>query len=264
MTTLAIRLQGIGKCYDLATGYRQGSLAERLGGMLPGRPRRVPPSEGFWALRGVDLEVRPGEVVGVIGRNGSGKSTLMKILARITPPTEGRGEIHGRVGALLEVGTGIHPDLTGRQNVFLNGSILGLRRADISARLDAIVAFAEVDRFIDQPVKFYSSGMFARLAFAITAHLDAEIMLVDEITAVGDAGFERKSLAKLREIVRTGRTVLFISHDMGAVRTLCDRCLVVDRGRVVLSDAVDPAIALYEEICYGPPVRAALDGRYGA
>src|ERR1700731_3983383 len=188
----------------------------------------------FWALKDVSLEVKRGEVVGIIGRNGAGKSTLLKILSRITDPTKGRIEIEGRVASLLEVGTGFHQELTGRENIFLNGAILGMTRAEIARKFDEIVAFAGVDRFLDTPVKRYSSGMHVRLAFAVAAHLEPEILVVDEVLAVGDAEFQKKCLGKMDEVARGGRTVLFVSHNMQAVRSLCPRALLLDGGQVVV------------------------------
>ncbi len=182
----------------------------------------LPASEDFWALRDVSFEVKRGEVVGIIGRNGAGKSTLLKILSRITEPTAGRVELDGRVASLLEVGTGFHPELTGRENVFLNGAILGMSRAEIRKKFDEIVAFAEVEKFLDTPVKHYSSGMYVRLAFAVAAHLEPEILIVDEVLAVGDAEFQKKCLGKMGEVAKGGRTVLFVSHNMAAVRTLIE------------------------------------------
>lgn len=258
---VAVTMRGIGKRYRLDGPQSQDSLAAVLErGLSRLRGVRVEPAPAplgdrdFWALRGIDLAVHQGEVLGVLGRNGSGKSTLLKILARITPPTEGTAELHGRVAAMLEVGTGFHPDLTGRENAFLNGSILGLSRRRIAGRMDEIAAFAEIGRFLDVPVKHYSSGMFLRLAFSVLAHLEAEILLIDEITAVGDAGFERKSLAKLREMVGSGRTVLYISHDMQAVRSLCDRCIVLDRGRLHDEGDVERCIRVYEWLCRRGPL----------
>src|SRR5881227_3444768 len=187
--------------------------------------------ETFWALKGVSLEVREGEVLGLIGRNGAGKTTLLKILSRITRPTEGWAEIHGRVGSLLEVGTGFHPELTGRENTFLSGAILGMSKAEIARKFDEIVAFAELEKFIDTPVKHYSSGMYVRLAFAVAAHLEPEILLVDEVLAVGDAAFQKKCLGKMSEVSKTGRTVLFVSHNMAAVGSLCTHGVVLRNGR---------------------------------
>lgn len=190
-------------------------------------------SPEFWALSDVSFDVHPGEVVGVIGRNGAGKSTLLKILSRITRPTSGRVGMRGRVGSLLEVGTGFHPELTGRENIFLNGAILGMTRAQIRSRLDEIVAFAEIAAFLDTPVKRYSSGMYVRLAFAVAAHLDPEILLVDEVLAVGDYAFQRKCLGKMEDVSRSGRTVLFVSHNMTAVSGLCTRAILLEQGRLV-------------------------------
>ncbi|MBN1563453.1 MAG: ABC transporter ATP-binding protein [Anaerolineae bacterium] len=187
----------------------------------------------LWALRDVSLQVQRGEIVGVIGRNGAGKSTLLKILARITRPTTGSADLYGRLGSLLEIGTGFHGELTGRENVFLSGAVLGMRRAEIRQRFDEIVAFAEIDSFIDTPVKRYSSGMYMRLAFAVAAHLDTEILLVDEVLAVGDSAFQRKCLGKMSSVAQTGRTVLFVSHNMVAVRNLCARTLYLAHGRIV-------------------------------
>src|SRR2546421_12758153 len=187
-----------------------------------------------WALKDVSFQVKRGEVLGIVGRNGAGKSTLLKVLSRITNPTAGRVHLRGRVGSLLEVGTGFHPELTGRENVYLNGAILGMPRREIARKFDEIVAFAEVERFIDTPVKRYSSGMYLRLAFAVAAHLDPDVLLVDEVLSVGDAEFQRKSLGKMREVTGEGRTILFVSHNMAAIRALCDRVILLDAGRVVL------------------------------
>src|SRR3989442_790376 len=193
---------------------------------------RGPASDAFWALRDVSFEVRQGEALGVIGRNGAGKSTLLKILSRITEPTAGSVTLHGRVGSLLEIGTGFHSELTGRENIFLNGAVLGMRRAEIQRKFDEIVAFAEVERFLDTPVKHYSTGMYLRLAFAVAAHLEPEILLVDEVLAVGDAAFQKKCLGKMGDITEKGRTVIFVSHNMGAVASLCQTGLVLDAGRI--------------------------------
>jgi lipopolysaccharide transport system ATP-binding protein len=199
----------------------------------------------FWALRDVNLEIKRGEVVGIIGRNGSGKSTMLKILSRITPPTTGTITYHGRVASLLEVGTGFHRELTGRENVFLNGSILGMKRAEITRCFDEIVAFAEVDKFIDTPVKFYSSGMYVRLAFAVAAHLEPEILIVDEVLAVGDASFQKKCLGKMGEVAQQGRTVLLVSHNMSAVENLCDKSAVLTEGRLAFWGDTEDAISHY-------------------
>jgi len=189
--------------------------------------------QDFWALKDVSFEVQPGEVVGIIGRNGAGKSTLLKILSRITEPTSGKVELRGRVGSLLEVGTGFHPELTGRENVYLNGSILGMSRCEIARKFDEIVAFAEIEDFLDTPVKRYSSGMYVRLAFAVAAHLEPEILIVDEVLAVGDTGFQEKCMGKMGDVARGGRTVLFVTHNMAAVSTLCQDCLLISHGQLV-------------------------------
>ena len=204
-------------------------------------------SEDFWALQDVSFEVGQGDVVGIIGRNGAGKSTLLKILSRITEPTNGRVTLEGRVGSLLEVGTGFHPELTGRENIFLNGAILGMTRAEIRKKFDEMVAFAEVERFLDTPVKHYSSGMYVRLAFAVAAHLEPEILVVDEVLAVGDVGFQKKCLGKMGEVARGGRTILFVSHNMPAVQNLCNRVLLLRAGRLEKDGAPAPVIASYLE-----------------
>ena len=199
----------------------------------------------IWALRDVSFEIKPGEVIGVIGKNGAGKSTLLKILSRITFPTSGIVELNGRVSSLLEVGTGFHPELTGRDNVYLNGTILGMTRDEINRKFDEIVDFSGVSKFIDTPVKFYSSGMGVRLAFSVAAHLEPEILLIDEVLSVGDAAFQKKSLGKMEEVSMQGRTVLFVSHNMGAVRSLCSRGLLLEEGALVKDDDVDQVINSY-------------------
>jgi len=201
--------------------------------------------EKFWALRGVSFKVERGEILGIIGRNGAGKSTLLKILSRITTPTEGQVTIHGRVGSLLEVGTGFHRELTGRENVFLSGSILGLRKKEIDEKFEDILKFAEIERFIDTQAKYYSSGMYVRLAFAVAAHLEPEILIIDEVLAVGDLSFQKKCLGKMNDVAKGGRTVLFVSHNMAAVRQLCTNGLVLDAGTVNYSGDVDNAIDFY-------------------
>jgi lipopolysaccharide transport system ATP-binding protein len=216
--------------------------------------RRDPPMEGFWALKDVSFEVERGEVVGIIGRNGAGKSTLLKILSRITSPTKGTIELHGRVGSLLEVGTGFHPELTGRENIYLSGSILGMKRREIDAKLDEIVKFSEIEKFLDTPVKRYSSGMYVRLAFAVAAHLDPEILLVDEVLAVGDAAFQKKCLGKMGEVADEGRTILFVSHNMAAVQNLCQRCVVLEKGTVKFIGNVPDSISAYQISFANSPV----------
>ncbi len=193
---------------------------------------KAPPVEGFWALKDVSFDVEQGEIVGIIGRNGAGKSTLLKILSRITSPTEGTVELHGRVGSLLEVGTGFHQELTGRENIYLSGSILGMKRKEIDAKLDDIVKFSEIEKFLDTPVKRYSSGMYIRLAFAVAAHLEPEILLVDEVLAVGDAAFQKKCLGKMGEVAKEGRTVIFVSHNMNAIEQLCSYGILIENGHI--------------------------------
>jgi lipopolysaccharide transport system ATP-binding protein len=248
VSELAIRVSGLGKQYRLGPGgprARYRTLRDELREAVTRPFRRREPGVSFWALRDVSLEVARGEVVGIIGRNGAGKSTLLKILSRITEPTEGEADLYGRVGSLLEVGTGFHPELTGRENVFLNGAILGMSRAEIARKFAEIVAFAEVEKFIDTPVKFYSSGMYVRLAFAVAAHMETEILVVDEVLAVGDAGFQERVLGKMGDIARGGRTVLFVSHNMPAVRGLCSRAILLAAGRVVRTGQTAEVVADY-------------------
>lgn len=251
MTDYAIRVEGLGKRYRIGERERYRALRDTLVDVItaPVRRLRSPRSRGvdntIWALRDVSLEVAPGEVLGVIGHNGAGKSTLLKILSRITEPTEGRAEVRGRVGSLLEVGTGFHPELTGRENIYLNGAILGMRRTEIARRFDEMVAFAEVERFIDTPVKRYSSGMYLRLAFAVAAHLEPEILLVDEVLAVGDAAFQNKCLGRMSDVAREGRTVLFVSHNLPSIEKLSQRVVVVDGGRVIMQGDPVECIAAY-------------------
>lgn len=202
-------------------------------------------SEYIWALKDIGFEVKQGEVVGIIGRNGAGKSTLLKVLSGITEPTQGFAQIRGRVGSLLEVGTGFHPELTGRENIYLNGAILGMKKAEISRKFDEIVAFAEIEKFLDTPVKHYSSGMYMRLAFSVAAHLEPEILLVDEVLAVGDAAFQKKCLGKMGDVAKEGRTVLFVSHNTGAVKTLCSRCLLLADGQLLADDVSSTVTGLY-------------------
>jgi lipopolysaccharide transport system ATP-binding protein len=245
-----IRVEGLGKRYKLgargeaATTLRQGlgQMAQRGKAALMGRGR---PAEHIWALRDATFDVGQGEVVGIVGRNGAGKSTLLKLLARITPPTVGHAELRGRLGSLLEVGTGFHPELTGRDNVFLSGAILGMRRHEILARYDEIAAFAEIDAFLDTPVKRYSSGMYLRLAFAVAAYLPTDILLVDEVLAVGDWAFQKKCLGAMKDTVRGGRTVLFVSHNMTAVNALCNRAILVDKGRVTRMGPTEEVAGAY-------------------
>jgi lipopolysaccharide transport system ATP-binding protein len=234
-----IKVEGLGKRYRIgAQQSPYGSLRETLAGAVRA-PLRLwqrasnDAQSTFWAVKDVSFEVQPGEVVGIIGRNGAGKSTLLKLLSRITEPTAGRIELYGRVGSLLEVGTGFHPELSGRENIFLNGAILGMSRTEIARKFDEIVAFAEVERFIDTPVKHYSSGMYLRLAFAVAAHLEPEILIVDEVLAVGDMRFQRKCLDKMQDVSQQGRTVIFVSHNMPAITRLCPRTILLDGGSVL-------------------------------
>ena len=238
MSDIVITAEGLSKRYVLGEqihgdGLRhviERAIRSPLRWLRSGRNEPRTAREEFWALRDLDLEVKQGEVLGIIGRNGAGKSTLLKILSRITEPTTGRIHLKGRTASLLEVGTGFHPELTGRENVFLNGAILGMSRAEIKAKFDEIVAFAEIDKFLDTPVKRYSSGMYVRLAFAVAAHLEPEILIVDEVLAVGDAQFQKKCLGKMQDVSRQqGRTVLFVSHNMQAVSTLTTRCLLLTK-----------------------------------
>lgn len=248
----AIRIEGLSKCYKVqrsapggAYGYQtlRDELA-RIASKIWNREGHTA-FEDFWALRDVEFEIHPGEVVGIIGRNGAGKSTLLKILSRITKPTTGRVELRGRVGSLLEVGTGFHPELTGRENIFLNGAILGMSRTEIARKFDEIVAFAEVERFLDTPVKRYSSGMYVRLAFAVAASLEPEVLIVDEVLAVGDMAFQRKCMGRMRDVGRSGCTVLFVSHNMPAVESLCSRAILLDAGRVEKDGGVRELVAEY-------------------
>jgi lipopolysaccharide transport system ATP-binding protein len=251
-----IEVKDISKRYTLGAkqqGYR--TLRESISGLMkaPFRKRARKSKETdedrtCWALRNISFEVEPGEVVGVIGRNGAGKSTLLKVLSRITEPTTGHADLYGRLGSLLEVGTGFHPELTGRENVYLNGAIMGMKRQQLNRSFDAIVDFAGVEKFIDTPVKFYSSGMYMRLAFAVAAHLEPEILLIDEVLAVGDVAFQKKCLGRMGEVAREGRTVLFVSHNMGAIRSLCSRGLVLHQGEVLEFGPISKAINTYYQL----------------
>lgn len=233
-----ITVEDLGKCYRLgATQPQYGSLRDTLANAVRAPLRNWRHSQQsrpvLWALEHVSFEIEPGEIVGIIGRNGAGKSTLLKLLSRITEPTVGKIELYGRIGSLLEVGTGFHPELTGRENIYLNGAILGMARSEITRKFDEIVAFAEVEKFIDTPVKHFSSGMYMRLAFAVAAHLEPEILLVDEVLAVGDGRFQRKCLDKMQDVGQRGRTVLFVSHSMSAITRLCPRTILLDGGHVI-------------------------------
>jgi lipopolysaccharide transport system ATP-binding protein len=253
MSTVVIHGEGLGKSYHRGALQQSTLLRDHLSRMLksPLSVFRRPKDETFWALEDVSLEVREGEVLGLIGRNGAGKTTLLKILSRITKPTTGWAEIHGRVGSLLEVGTGFHPELTGRENTYLSGAILGMSKREITRKFDEIVAFAELEKFIDTPVKHYSSGMYVRLAFAVAAHLEPEILLVDEVLAVGDISFQKKCMGKMGDVARTGRTVVLVSHNMAAINALSSRVLMLKDGGIVFEGAAAEATARYYEESLG-------------
>lgn len=280
MADTVIRALGVGKKYVLgrkhtrhdsirdALSAKIAAIARPAGGLARGRCRSVSSDEAedFWALRQIDFEVARGEVIGIVGRNGAGKSTLLKLLCRITEPTEGSIELRGRISSLLEVGTGFHPELTGRENIYLNGAILGMSRREIARKFDEIVGFAGVERFIDTPVKRYSSGMYMRLGFAVAAHLEPEILIVDEVLAVGDAEFQRKCLGKIHDVAGHGRTVLFVSHNMAAVEQLCSRAVLIESGRIKTEGPVKRVVSEYlaaldtevlEYIAESDPARSA-------
>lgn len=250
---IAISLSGVKKRYRLGqigggtlNADLQSWLARLRGKEDPNRKIGEAPRDEFWALKGIDLTVKKGEALGIIGRNGAGKSTLLKLLCRVTAPTAGEIRLRGRVASMLEVGTGFHGEMTGRENVYLNGAILGMTKAEIDAKLEDIIAFSEIGPFIDTPVKRYSSGMYVKLAFAVAAHLDSEILIMDEVLAVGDMAFQKKCLDKMRSAAeKEGRTVLYVSHNMHTIRSLCDRCIVLDQGRIVFDGDVEGAIARY-------------------
>jgi ABC-type polysaccharide/polyol phosphate transport system ATPase subunit len=244
-----IQVEGLGKRYRVGERERYLALRDVLTRAFTapfrrGRERRT--RDYLWALRHVSFDVQQGEVIGLIGRNGAGKTTLLKILSRITRPTEGSAEIHGRVGSLLEVGTGFHPELTGRENVFLSGAVLGMRKGEIVRKFDEIVNFAGIERYIDTPLKHFSTGMQMRLAFAVAAHLEPEILFVDEVLAVGDIEFQKKCLGKMQEVSKSGRTIVFVSHQMNQIRRLCQRCMWIDGGRVQLSGSMLEVVSAYE------------------
>src|SRR5215210_7005461 len=248
---IAIQADGVAKQYQLGRlGGSYDLLSERFGSLFRGR-RNGQRRERFWALDDVSFEVARGETFGILGRNGAGKSTVLKVLSRVTPPTRGRVRIKGRVGALLEVGTGFNMELTGRENVFLNGAILGMRRSEIVRKFHDIVEFAEVERFIDTPVKRYSSGMYLRLAFSVAAHLEPEVLVVDEVLAVGDAAFQKKCIGKMHDVSEQGRTVLFVSHDMSAITRLCQRAILLDDGKVLLDGPTSRVVKVYLDSGFG-------------
>ena len=247
----ALRAERVGKLYRL--GNTQDTLARTVADAVLRSVRPKPPdreSQELWALDDVSFHVNEGEVVGIIGRNGAGKSTLLKLLSRLTEPTRGRITVEGKVGSLLEIGTGFHPELTGRENIFLNGTILGMSRADVIRRFDEIVEFAEIDRFLDTPVKRYSSGMYVRLAFAVAAHLESDILIVDEVLAVGDLAFQRKCLGRMSDVAQEGRTVLFVSHNLAAIKSLCTRALLIQGGKLVADGPVEETVTKYLDLTW--------------
>jgi lipopolysaccharide transport system ATP-binding protein len=258
MKDIAIHVEGLSKKYHIGGGQKRYTrLGDQMVNTVLSPFRKAEKllqgqfagasdlDEVFWALNDVSFEIKHGEIIGIIGHNGAGKSTLLKILSRITEPTTGYADIYGRVGSLLEVGTGFHPELTGRENVYLNGSILGMRRSEIERKFDAIVDFAEIEQFIDTPVKHYSSGMYVRLAFSVAAHLEPEILLIDEVLAVGDVGFQKKSLGKMENISQQGRTVIFVSHNMNALQRLCPQSILLDHGKLIAQDKTSRIIEQY-------------------
>lgn len=249
MSETVICVDGLSKQYRIGERERYLALRDALARAFTApfrRNGRHSTEDYLWALSDMSFEVKRGEVVGLIGRNGAGKSTLLKVLSRITRPTAGRAEIRGRVGSLLEVGTGFHPELTGRENIYLNGAILGMRKDEINRKFNEIVAFAEVDRFLDTPLKHYSSGMQVRLAFAVAAHLEPEILLVDEVLSVGDIAFQRKCLGRMEDVTRSGRTILFVSHQLNQIRRLCQRCIWIDGGKLRLAGSMQKVVTAYE------------------
>lgn len=252
MSNTIIQVEGLGKCYRLGESGGTDSMREaisntmnRFGRRLVGQKTTKQSKRDFWALQDISFDIKQGEVLGIIGHNGAGKSTLLKILSRITDPTTGSANIWGRVGSLLEVGTGFHPELTGRENIYLNGAILGMTTGEIKSKFDEIVDFAEVEEFLETPVKRYSSGMYVRLAFAVAAHLEPEVLIVDEVLAVGDAKFQARCMNKMQDVASHGRTILFVSHNMGAVQSLCSRGIVLSRGKVIAQGSSKDAVGAY-------------------
>src|SRR5262249_31547871 len=259
MSQVAIRAEGLGKLYPLGELERYSALRDTLARAVaaPWSFFRRQKPETFWALEDVSLEVKHGEVLGLIGRNGAGKTTLLKILSRITRPTRGWAEIYGRVGSLLEIGTGFHPELSGRDNIYLSGAILGMTKREIARKFDEIVAFAELEKFLEMQVKHYSSGMYVRLAFAVAAHLEPEILLVDEVLAVGDIKFQKKCLGKMGDVAKAGRTVVLVSHQMNQIRRLCDRAVWIDNGTVRRDGNSGEVLAAYETAMFASDLTAS-------
>jgi len=251
MSEIAIRVEGLGKQYRIGSVERYRTLRDTLVQRLSkipfrgGKKAARHQEESLWAVKDVSFTIKQGEVFGIIGRNGAGKSTLLKTLARITDPSTGRAEVYGRVGALIEIGTGFHPELTGRENIFLNGTILGMRKAEIVSKFDEIVDFSELEKFLDTPVKHYSSGMRVRLAFAVAAHLQPEVLIVDEVLAVGDVAFQKKCLGKMSDVGREGRTVLLVSHNIVAIENLCSHGIVLDHGKLTFEGSAKDAVRNY-------------------
>lgn len=283
MTDIAISIHGLGKKYQLGDKFKKyNRIGERVadtvtapfrrvGQLLKGGAGRVTEeTQEFWALKDISFDIKYGEILGIIGHNGAGKSTLLKILSQITEPTTGYADVFGRIGSLLEVGTGFHPELTGRENIFLNGSILGMRRSEIDRKFDQIVDFAEIEQFIDTPVKRYSSGMYVRLAFAVAAHLEPEILLIDEVLAVGDVAFQKKSLGKMENVSQQGRTVIFVSHNMNALQRLCPKSVLLNHGQMVMqgntSDVIEKYLASASTMNDGPDtmIRVSNQSRQGS
>ena len=270
-----IEIEGIGKCYRIGTDREKYlSLRDELAKSAKGfssrflaRHQKIKKEEEYWALKDVSFSIQEGEAVGIVGRNGAGKSTLLKILSKITPPTAGKITLRGRMASLLEVGTGFHPELTGRENIYLNGAILGMTRAEIRRKFDEIITFAEVEKFLDTPVKRYSSGMYVRLAFAVAAHLEPEILIVDEVLAVGDAEFQKKCLGRMSEVAKEGRTVLFVSHNMGAITTLCHKAVLLEHGKFSYMGSVNETVGHYirkafensGKITFSPPTSTGTE-----
>jgi ABC-type polysaccharide/polyol phosphate transport system ATPase subunit len=268
MSDISVRADNLGKWYRIGERAHDRNVREAVNAAVLApyrmlrrgeRPsfRRRTPAPSIWALRNVSFELRQGELLGIVGVNGAGKSTLLKILSRITEPTEGSAEMHGRVRALLEVGSGFHPQLTGRENVYLNGAILGMKRAEVARKFDEIVAFAEIERFIDTPVRWYSTGMYARLAFSVAAHLEPDVLIVDEVLAVGDVGFQRKCIAKMGDVAAGGRTVIFVSHILYVVEQLTERCLVLKDGTLCFDGPTSEALRIYQSFLKDPNEQTA-------
>lgn len=245
MTDSILRLDGVGKYYRLGGMQPYETLRDNVAKMLSRRSKQVIPDKGFWALRDISFHLKQGEVLGIVGRNGAGKSTLLKLLSRITTPDEGQINVRGRIGSLLEVGTGFHPELTGRENIYMNGVLLGMTHREVAAKYDEIVAFSGVEEFLDTPVKRYSSGMRVRLGFAVAAHLDPEILVIDEVLAVGDAEFQRKCLGRMNDVASQGRTVLFVSHQMEAIQSLCTRAVWLESGSMQMDGPATEVVSNY-------------------